>query len=214
MLITIGIVDDQKIVNEGLALILSKNEHFNVVLQANTQEELFLKLKGKILPPDIILLAIQMPLHSGIETAGLLHKLYPGIKVVAISSFDKVEKIDAMFSCGCVAFLGKSMTPESFCNSLLEIQNETFCCKSDKCIDRDTFLHATTYHGKPKDQLSLVEKVYLKLLCTSLSFPKIALKMKVKEFIVVYYKRRIYQKLNVSNRSELILLAETLGYIN
>lgn len=90
-MIEILIVDDQGIVRDGLAMILSLYEEIAIVGEAANGEELLTLLQSKV--PDVILMDIRMPVMNGIEATAIVKQLYPGVKVIILTTFDEDEYI-------------------------------------------------------------------------------------------------------------------------
>jgi len=82
-MIRIGIVDDHQIVIDGLKLVLGKNPGFQVVCEATSGSLLLDQLKT--LYPDVLLMDLVMPEMSGYELAVTVRKLYPDLKIIALS---------------------------------------------------------------------------------------------------------------------------------
>src|SRR5580658_4867230 len=89
--IKILVVDDQALVREGMAELLSLEEDLQVVGQAANGEEAC-NLVGQ-LKPDIVLMDVRMPVRDGVTATGIIHQQYPEIKIIVITTFDEEEYI-------------------------------------------------------------------------------------------------------------------------
>lgn len=56
---------------------------------------------------DVILMDIQMPVMNGLEATSEIHKIKPGIPVIAITAFVHSDDKQRCFDAGCVDFLSK-----------------------------------------------------------------------------------------------------------
>lgn len=99
------IVDDHKMVREGLCSILEQYEDLLVVGEASTGEE-GLQLAGT-LTPDVIIMDMQMPGWNGDETTRRVLKKHPEIIVIGLSIHTDPHISDSMLAAGAAGFLPK-----------------------------------------------------------------------------------------------------------
>jgi hemolysin D len=93
-IIKVFVVDDLRVVREKLKSVLRSHQDIEVIGMAidgyNAIEQL------EYLQPDIILLDLDMPKLNGIETAQIIDKKYPQIKVIVLSSYDDASEISSL----------------------------------------------------------------------------------------------------------------------
>ena len=98
-------VDDQRVVREGLAMLLGLLPDIEVVGTAADGEEA-LALAGE-LRPDVILMDLRMPRVDGVEATRRLRASHPEIKVVVLTTYaDDRSVIDALRA-GALGYLTK-----------------------------------------------------------------------------------------------------------
>ena len=91
------IVDDHEVVRRGLVDYLGRRKQFQVVAEAGTSAEALVQARRFL--PDIVLLDIQLPDASGIETCRLLRDELPAVMVVFLtSSPDEYDVFSAVIS--------------------------------------------------------------------------------------------------------------------
>jgi hemolysin D len=95
-LIKILIVDDLRVVREKLKSILKLHSDIQVIGTAIDGNNAIAQLEH--LDPDIILLDLDMPKLDGIETARIIDREYPHIKVIILSSYDDPSEFDNLQS--------------------------------------------------------------------------------------------------------------------
>src|SRR5438105_6833501 len=84
MAIRVLIVDDHKVIRQGLQMFLALDPEVEVVgTGANGQEALEL---AETLKPDVVLMDLQMPVMDGFEATRLLRQRFPNIKILALTS--------------------------------------------------------------------------------------------------------------------------------
>jgi DNA-binding NarL/FixJ family response regulator len=105
-ILRVMIVDDNRIVREGLTIFLKLFADLQFVGAAVNGAEALQQCP--ILQPDVILMDIVMPEMSGIEATRVLHAQYPHIKIIGLTSFsgDETHR-EAMLAAGAVACLPK-----------------------------------------------------------------------------------------------------------
>ena len=92
--IQVAIVDDHQIIIDGLISLLSNHEEIQVVLSSNSAAAMLqLLATNKV---DILLTDVMMPDMSGIELAKIAHKLYPALKIIALSMTGQAQTVSEM----------------------------------------------------------------------------------------------------------------------
>ena len=91
-MINIILVDDQKIVREGIKMILSLEEEINIMDEAENGRQLLETLNDDKLP-DVILMDVRMPIMDGVEATKIIKKNYKNIKVIILTTFNEDEYI-------------------------------------------------------------------------------------------------------------------------
>jgi DNA-binding NarL/FixJ family response regulator len=97
--------DDQRVVREGLAMLLGLLPDVEVVGTAADGAEV-LAVVGE-LKPDVILMDLRMPRMDGVEATRRLRESHPGVKVVVLTTYaDDRSVIDALRA-GALGYLTK-----------------------------------------------------------------------------------------------------------
>jgi len=105
--VTVLVVDDQRLVREGIASLLHIQEGISVVGQAvNGQEALE---KALALRPNVILMDVRMPVMDGIVATAQIHRQLPGCRVIMLTTFDDEEYIVKSLRAGAVGYLLKDI---------------------------------------------------------------------------------------------------------
>ena len=98
-------VDDQRMVREGLALVLGLLPGVEVVGTASGGEEA-VRMAGE-LRPDVVLMDLRMPLCDGVEATRRLRALHPDVKVIALTTYADDESVLAALRAGARGYLTK-----------------------------------------------------------------------------------------------------------
>lgn len=110
-IIKIALVDDHKILKEGIKRVLSFYEDVEVIAEADNGKQLLnILLQTK---PDVILLDLQMPVMDGITTLPEIRRMYPHIKVIIFSMHNDGPIIAKLLKIGAHSYLLKDSDPST-----------------------------------------------------------------------------------------------------
>jgi PAS domain S-box-containing protein len=104
------LVDDHKVVREGLASLLSSEPDIDIVGQAANGREA-VDMAGR-LQPDVVVMDVAMPVMSGDEATGRIKQSLPGTRVIALSMFQEPPVVETMRKAGAEAYLLKTSPVE------------------------------------------------------------------------------------------------------
>lgn len=108
MSIKIMVVDEHKIVREGLATLIAKQPNMEIVGEATDgREALDLVEKNT---PDLILMDVTMPNLNGIEATRRIKLKNPGIEIIALSLHSERQFVLGMIRAGASGYLIKQCT--------------------------------------------------------------------------------------------------------
>ena len=113
--------DDQRVVREGIAMILSLLPDVEVVGTAADGEEA-LALAGKW-RPDVVLMDLRMPRLDGVEATRRLRAEFPDIRVIALTTYADDRSVVGALQAGAVGYLTKDAGAEEIRQALLRVTN-------------------------------------------------------------------------------------------
>ena len=204
--IRIVIADDHSIVREGIRLILSTDKKFEVVGQAaDGQEALDVCARLK---PDILLLDVDMPRMSGLETLQNLSSRHSDVKVVVLTASINNRQIVEALQLGARGVIRKETPPRTLLHCLHAIFEGQYWLGQNAFSD---LIRGIQSLGEPaeKAKFGLTAKE-LKVIAAVLEGDTnkgIAERLKISEQTVKNHLTNIFNKLGVSNRLELALFA-------
>ena len=108
--IKVLIVDDEKLIRQGLEILLMNYEDIEVVGTASNGKEAFERTME--LEPDVVLMDIRMPESDGIEGVQLIKKHKPEVKIVILTTFKDHEYIESALKYGASGYLLKDSSEE------------------------------------------------------------------------------------------------------
>jgi len=105
------LVDDHRVMREGLAALLAEQRDIEVVGQAgNGREGVDLAYR---LRPEIVIMDVSMPVMAGDEATRQIRHHLPGTRVIALSMFEEAELLERMLAAGAEVYLPKAGPAEN-----------------------------------------------------------------------------------------------------
>jgi len=205
--ISVLIVDDHALIREGIRKILSLESRFQILPEAASgREAIELCRRFK---PDIVLLDINLPDLTGIEVCKIIKGEHPETGVIALTIHDQEEYIVEMIRNGIAAYLLKDVSPDQLINTILQVaEGKLFISPSlmGKIFKQINKLSTKPPENKPMG-LTEREVEVLRLVANGDSNRTIAEKLFISEKTVKNHLTNIFQKLNVSDRTQAALFA-------
>jgi len=210
MKIKLLLADDNQLFRELLAVRFSDTADFEVVAEATEGVEII--DKAGLVRPDIALTEVMGPRLNGIEVTKSLQRLYPSIKVVALTNhFDK-NIIKGMLEAQSWGYLMKNITFEQLIESLRQIHTGKKRLSPDvQGVLIDDYLDRG---GKNTDQLTKREAEILKLLAEGKSIKEISETYFISIKTAGTHKQNIFGKLGFDNTAQLVRYALKNGIVS
>lgn len=212
------IVDDHRLVREGLKSILKNNISLNVIGEAGTFDEGY--KKAIALSPHIILMDVSIHGLSGIELANQLLKIKPELKIIMISMYARTEYIIKAIEYGARGYILKDSDSDRILEGIRTVlDGELFIDShvSSKVIGKLMNKEIKNLPSFGKDNyknLSLREQEILYLLVDGISIKDIAKQLFISKKTVETHKSSIMNKLSCNNLVELVRYAIQIGLVD
>lgn len=208
--IKIIIVDDHQLFRDGLAGLLTKHEHFELLASLPDGESLlqFLADREK---PDIILLDLTMPGLGGIEVLKKLKKHYKKIKSIVISMHEDGNYIVKCAKAGAYGYLLKNADEEELITAIHKVYRGERYYNDE--ISARMFQNLSLQYSIP-EKLTKRELEVLHHLAEGLTTKEIAEKMFISTRTVETHRANMLKKLDVKNTAELIKRATQLHLLS
>lgn len=208
------VVDDHKIVRDGIRAMLIGNKAFSVVADVASGKELMKSLEES--KPDTIILDLGMPDMDGVEITTILKQKYPDIKILILTANTTEENIVATIRAGANGFLSKESSRDEFIKALKYIaRGEDYYGESISNIIYKSYASIIKgdYEKKEDGVLSERELDVMKAFSEGLSFKKIADKLNISARTVETHRNNILQKLELNNTIEMVKYAIKSGIV-
>ena len=212
--IKILIADDHAVVREGTRQILEHEQDLEVVAEAGDGEET-VELATS-LEPDIAIVDIAMPKLDGIEATRQIKESCPSVAVLILTAYDDEQFIFSLLEAGAAGYLLKSVRGRELVDAVRAIyagESVLHPLVARKVLDR--FVHSCdkSKEEKPNEVLSEREMDVLRLATRGLSNKDIAEELSLSARTVQGHLGHIFNKLNVSSRTEASLRAVKEGWV-
>ncbi|MCB0706370.1 MAG: response regulator transcription factor [Saprospiraceae bacterium] len=208
-MIKIAIADDEMLFRKGLILILEENPDFKIIIEAGNGAELMERIRLSEEKPDILLLDLQMPVRSGIQTAPDLQKEFPEIRIIIISSHYHRSYIIHLIELGASAYLPKNADPNLVATSIREVHQKGFYYTGEvlSLIREHLQTPIKTKPIIPGQELSSREMEVLQLICEQCTTTEIAEKLFISPRTVDGHRNRLLEKTDSRNTAGLVIYA-------
>jgi DNA-binding NarL/FixJ family response regulator len=208
------ICDDQAIVRDGLELLLKLEQDFDVVGLAQDGAQAVDLVEST--HPDLVLMDLLMPGVNGVEATRTIRAKHPEIKVLVLTTFDDDEWVFDAIRAGASGYLLKD-TPRG---KVIEAIRGTVAGKSfvDPSIAGKLLEQAASPQLQPAtkitEKLTEREVDVLRLMARGMSNAEIAASLHLSEGTVRNHVSAILSKLEVSDRTQAVIIALRHGIDN
>lgn len=206
-IINIVIVDDQKILTEGISALLSIEKDLNVVGCANSGEEALDLLMET--PAHVVLMDIRMPGMNGVECTGIIKEQHPDTKVIILTTFDDDEYIQKGLKNGASGYMLKDLDATSLYSAIRDVYygNNVIHKNITKRIISGMSSPSKTNHNHKLNHIEDLTERELGiagLISEGLNNGEIAKKLFLSEGTVKNYVSIIYDKTGIKGRGRLV----------
>jgi DNA-binding NarL/FixJ family response regulator len=207
------LVDDHKIMRDGIRAILRHNEEFVIVGEAeNGSEAVALCRKKK---PEIVLMDIGLPGLNGIEATQEILRYVPETRIIILSMYDDEHSVVSAIRSGARAFVLKRASDNDLVDALRTVAKGGSYLSpqvSDKLLHR---IQRGDLESKSTpsalDGLSPRELQVLRLVAEGKTSKEIAVMLDLGLQTVRSYRKTMMKKLGVNNVAGLTQLALSAG---
>lgn len=197
--IKIAIVDDHPLIIEGLNLLFSKSDEFDVIAGFSNSEELF--EYNNLSSIDILLLDVFLSDSNGIDVCLKITKKFPKMIVLGMSSQSERSIVLQMIKNGASGYLLKSANLDEFIFCIKNALNGsvTFSKEVQNIMNKAQFSDL-----KSVPRLTRREKEILKLLIEGKSTQEISDELFLSFLTTQTHRRNLLHKFQVKNVAELV----------
>ena len=192
-MIKVYIVEDHSVVVEGIRSLLQDEREFDLVGYAATGKACLDYFHNHT--ADIIFMDISLPDMNGIDLCKIMKKNYPGIMILALSTFNQGIYISKMMENGASGYLLKNAGRQEIIQALYDVSNG----KTYLSFEAGQALKSIALKKTGNPLLTKREKEILQLITEGLTNTEIAEKLFISIDTVDTHRKNLYSKLNVKN---------------
>ncbi|WP_298510809.1 response regulator transcription factor [uncultured Kordia sp.] len=209
--VKVVIADDHQIVIDGLKSLLNQEESIEIVGEAlNGNEVLEILEKTEV---DLVVLDIEMPLLSGIETTKKIKEKHPNVKVLILSMYNTEKFVRSVIEIGADGYILKNKGKEEL---VLAIK---YIIDGEEFFGREVEKTFRSSQRKKDNELKNVkltkrEIEVLKLIALGKTTPIISEELCIAHSTVETHRRNLIEKTGVDGGSKgLVRYAFEKGYM-
>lgn len=210
------LVDDQRLLRDGMRILLELEPDLKVVGEAVNGVEALAQYVA--LRPDVVLMDVKMPEMDGVAATRQLLINHPEAKVVILTTFDDDEYVFEGIRAGALGYLLKALSGEELADAIRTVAAGGALIEPS--VARKVMAEfARTSHPSAQTAEKLIEPLsereidVLRLLANGLSNREIAGQLFLAEGTVKNYVSSAMQKLSVRDRTQAALRAKELGLL-
>jgi two-component system, NarL family, response regulator LiaR len=203
--INVLLVDDQTVVREGMAAILSFYPEIEVVGQATDGiQALELVRQTK---PDVVLLDMVMPRLDGLSTIPGIKEASPDTKILVVTGFAENDRVYQAIKAGALGYILKDSTREQLLQAIRDVSDGKASLQPSIALKLIQEINEPSELTKTADPLTPRELETLRLIARGQSNQEIADSLVVHERTIAKYVSSILDKLQLANRTQAALYA-------
>ncbi|MFF3372730.1 DNA-binding response regulator [Streptomyces sp. NPDC002680] len=202
-MIKVLLAEDQSMVREALAALLGLEPDIEVVAQVARGDEVLAAARTHA-DLDVALLDIEMPGATGIEAAAQLHREFPTLKLVVLTTFGRPGYLRAAMESGADAFLVKDAPAAQLAEAVRKV------LAGERVIDPTLAAAALADGANP---LTDREREVLRAAANGATNAELAAMLHLSQGTVRNYLSTAIQKLTARNRTEAVRIAREKGWL-
>ena len=200
--IRVLIVDDHRMVCEGLTALIAGFDDLELVGKAGGGEEAIALCDER--RPDVVLMDLVMPGMSGVEAIEHIRACCPETQIVALTSYHDEQRVQAALQAGAIGYLLKDASVEELIGAIRAAYEgrPTLAWQAAQAL-----IHGAKQNAAHDYHLTGREREVLALMVEGLTNRQIANALEISRYTVNAHVSSILTKLDVSSRTEAVALA-------
>jgi DNA-binding NarL/FixJ family response regulator len=214
--IRVLLVDDQRLMREGLRVLLELEPDLEVVGEAGDGQQALDAYAA--LRPDVVLMDVRMPGMDGVEATRRLRERWPEARIIILTTFDDDAYVFEGLRAGALGYLLKDVSGNTLAEAVRTVAAGGALLAPSVARKVVAAFSRLSPPARPPDEglpepLSEREKEVLRLLAQGLSNREIAERLVLAEGTVKNHVTTILQKLGVRDRTQAALRARQMGLL-
>ncbi|MDR1526452.1 MAG: response regulator transcription factor [Dysgonamonadaceae bacterium] len=203
-MIEVAIVDDHKVIADGLERLINESETARVMGKAYSVAGCRELLKDR--QPEVLLLDISMPDGSGIDLCLKIKARYPQVKVLMLTSYGELATITRALEAGANGYVLKNSEPDELLEGICTVASgKRFLCEEATMTLQKNENNPIEFTRREIELLQLIAEGY--------TLPQLADKMYLGINTIRSYRQKLNIKLGAHNTVQLLKNAKALKLV-
>ena len=204
--IRVLVVDDHKVVRNGLRTFMAVHDDVTMVGEAANGAEAIDRVAGD--PPDVVLMDLKMPVMDGPEAIAHIRAAHPDVHIVALTSYDDAGLARQALEAGAIGYLFKDADEEELITAI------RFASEGRGVVAPEA-MQALVDRGEDPYSVRLTarEDEILRLVSRGLTNPQIAERLSISVSTVNFHVHNVLDKLGAKTRTEAVTIAAREGLL-
>ena len=201
----IFIVDDHYMIIEGIKSMLVNEPGIEWLGHASSAATCMAFLR--VHSPDVILMDINLPDKSGLELCKEVVQLYPGIKIIGLSTFNQLSFISRMLENGAYGYLLKNASRHEILQAIETVmqRKQYLSLEASEMVKKN--------QGDDRPVLTRREIEVLQLIAEGLTNAEMAEKLFVSVTTIDTHRKNLLAKFNAKNTAALVWAAAQMKFV-
>lgn len=210
------LVDDQKLMRQGLRVLLELEDDMEVIGEAENGAEAIDLYQS--LCPDVVLMDINMPILDGVEATKKILQADTAARIIILTTFDTDQHVFDGIRAGAKGYMLKDMSGDELAQAVRTVVaggsmvDPAVVGKLMQAVAELPTASAQAPQATA-EALSERELEILQLIATGNSNPEIGRKLHLAEGTVKNYVSNILQKTDARDRTQAVVKAQQLGWL-
>jgi DNA-binding NarL/FixJ family response regulator len=214
-MIRLLLVDDQRLMREGLRTLLELESDFEILGEAGDGQAALDAYDT--LQPDVVLMDIRMPVLDGVEATRRILARHAGARIIILTTFDDDASVFDGLRAGARGYLLKDLSGQELASAVRTVAGGGALIEPS--VARKVLAEFSRLGPSSRPTPALAEPLsereldVLRLVAEGLSNKEIGLKLSLAEGTVKNYVTNVLQKIGARDRTQAALRARELGLI-
>lgn len=210
--ITVLLVDDHKLVRQGVRAFLEAHDEFLVVGEADSGKSAVELAEETV--PDVVLMDLIMPEMDGVEATRQVKNVSPRSQIVVLTSYHEDEHIFPALEAGATSYILKDVDMDELAEAIRRAARGDVTLHPRVASRVLQELHGTNRDElNPFTELTKREMEVLKLIASGLSNNEIAEQLVISDHTVKGHVSNIFSKLHLADRTQAAVYAWQKGVV-
>lgn len=207
------IVEDHKIVRQGIKGLLAGNSAFEVVGEAGDGVEAL--QQAKTLSPDIVLTDISMPNLDGLSLTREFKKRFPNTKIIILTIHKSEEYVYQILKNGADGYVLKDAAYDELVSAIEAVMSgKKYLSPTISGEVIQEYIKQPRTKKNPIDTLTQKEREILALITEGFKNKEMAEKLFVSVKTIEFHRMNIMKKLDIHNQAALVRFGVRSGLLS